>query len=314
MATRIVFMGSPAFAVPALEALIAAEYEVVAVYTQPDRPAGRGLALSESPVKRAALAHGLTVQTPETLRGEKAAAWLALLRPDAVVVAAYAKLLPEAVLSIPEYGCINIHPSLLPCHRGASPVPAAILAGDDFTGVSIMLMEKGLDTGPVLAQTWVPVRATDTTGSLTEKLALVAARQLTTTLPRWFRGEIVPCVQADELATYSSTITRKSGNIDWSLPAIAIDRAVRAYNPWPTAYTRWRGKELKIHAAVPLPEEGNCPAGTVVALGSADIPVGVATGRGILGLKEIQLEAKKRVPAAEFIRGAREFMGSVLTG
>jgi methionyl-tRNA formyltransferase len=312
MTARIIFMGSPDFAVSSLEALVKAEYEVVAVYTQPDKPVGRGLALSESPVKRAALALGLTVRTPETLRGEKSADGIALLRPDAVVVAAYAKLLPETILSIPEYGCVNIHPSLLPRHRGASPIPAAILAGDDFTGVSIMLMEKGLDTGPVLAQTWVPIRETDTAGSLTEKLALVAARQLVTTLPRWFRGEIAPCIQADELATYSGTIMRESGKIDWSLPAVTIDRAVRAYNPWPTSYTRWRGKELKILSAAPLLEASNCPAGTVVALSGGDTPVGVATGRGTLGLKEVQLEGKKRGPAADFMRGAREFVGSVL--
>jgi methionyl-tRNA formyltransferase len=312
LSARIVFMGSPAFAVPALEALVAAEYNVVSVYTQPDKPAGRGLALAESPVKRAALAHGLTVETPRTLRGEPAAAWLAFLRPDAVIVAAYAKILPEPILAVPEYGCINVHPSLLPRHRGASPIPAAILAGDDFTGVSIMLMEKGLDTGAVLAQTWVPLRATDTTGSLTEKLALVAARQLTTTLARWLRGEILPCVQAEEQATYSSTISRESGCIDWTQPAVAIDRAVRAYNPWPTAYTKWRGKELKIHVAVPLSGETGCPAGTVVALSNTETPVGVATGKGVLGLKEVQLEGKKRVPTVDFVRGARDFIGSVL--
>ena len=312
MSPRIVFMGSPDFAVPSLEALVEAEYNVVAVYTQPERPAGRGLAVTGSPVKRAALLHGLAIQTPETLRGEKAAAWLELLRPDVIVVAAYAKLLPETVLSIPEYGCINIHPSLLPRHRGASPIPAAILSGDDFTGVSIMMMEKGLDTGPVLAQTWVPLKPTDTTGSLTEKLAQVAARQLTTTLPRWLRGEIVPSIQAEELATYSTTIIRGCGKIDWNLTSVEIDRAVRAYNPWPTAYTRWRGKELKIHLSIPLTDEVTCPPGTVVTLSDSDIPVGVATGCGVLGLKEVQLEGKKRVSIAEFIHGARDFIGAVL--
>lgn len=309
---RVVFMGSPDFAVPSLEALVRERYEVVAVYTQPDRPAGRGLALTPSPVKRVALSLGLCVRGLVTLKGEAAAAALAGLRPDVVVVAAYAKMLPETILCIPKYGCLNTHPSLLPKHRGASPIPAAILAGDEFTGVSIMLMEKGLDTGPVLARTQIPIAGDDTTGSLTLKLSLVAARLLTDTLPRWVRGEITPRLQTDEEATYSATITRESGEIDWSLPALNIHRAVRAYNPWPTAYTRWRGKELKVLSAVPLPESGNCDVGTVIALGIGSTPVGVATGNGILGLSEVQLEGKRRVPAAEFVRGQRDFIGSVL--
>ncbi len=309
---RVVFMGSPDFAVPSLEALVRERYEVVAVYTQPDRPAGRGLALTPSPVKRVALSLGLSVRGLVTLKGEAAAAALAGLLPDVVVVAAYAKMLPETILCIPKYGCLNTHPSLLPKHRGASPIPAAILAGDEFTGVSIMLMEKGLDTGPVLARTQIPIAGDDTTGSLTLKLSLVAARLLTDTLPHWVRGEITPRLQTDEEATYSATITRESGEIDWSLPALNIYRAVRAYNPWPTAYTRWRGKELKVLSAVPLPESGNCDAGTVIALGIGSTPVGVATGNGILGLSEVQLEGKRRVLAAEFVRGQRDFIGSVL--
>ncbi len=311
---RVVFMGSPDFAVPSLEALTREKFEVVAVYTQPDKPAGRGLSLRQSPVKRAALSLGLNVVQPGALKGEEAAASLALLRPDVVVVAAYARLLPETILGIPGYGCINIHPSLLPKHRGASPIPAAILAGDDFTGVSIMRMEKGLDTGPVLAQTRVPVADDDTTGSLTARLSLIAARLLTITLPRWFRGELTPCVQNENDATYSTTIDRASGRVDWNLPALAISRAVRAYNPWPTAYTGWRGRELKILSAVPLPENGNYEVGTVIAIGDGNTLVGVATGKGLLGLREVQLEGKKGVTAAEFIRGQRGFIGSVLPG
>jgi methionyl-tRNA formyltransferase len=188
MAARLVFLGSPDFAVPALEALVRAGYDIAAVLTQPDKPAGRGRALKLTPVKRAAIRLGLNVQTPDTLRGEAAAAGLAQLRPDVLVVAAYAKLLPESILKIPAYGCLNIHPSLLPRHRGASPVPAAILAGDGVTGVSLMLMEKGLDTGPVLSQAPVPISDTDTAGSLTEKLARVRLRPVA----RLRHGRLMP--------------------------------------------------------------------------------------------------------------------------
>ncbi len=309
---RIVFMGSPEFAVPSLEALVREKYDIAAVYTQPDRPAGRGLTLTPSPVKAAAVRHGLAVRQPATLRGEAAASELAALRPDAVVVAAYAKILPETILCVPEYGCINIHPSLLPRHRGASPIPATILAGDEVTGVSIMLMEKGLDTGPVIAQTQVPVGCDDTTGTLTARLSNIAAETLIDTLPRWVRGEVPARMQDDAAATCSTTISRDSGRIDWGLPAVNISRSVRAYNPWPTAFTRWRGRELKILSAVPLTDTSDCPPGTVVALSDSSVPAGVVTGRGTLGLCEVQLEGKKRVPAAEFIRGQREFIGSVL--
>lgn len=305
-------MASPEFAIPSLRVLVWERYDVVTVYTKPDRPAGRGLAFVSSPVKKAALSLGLSVREPATLRGEAAAAELAVLHPDVVVVAAYAKILPEPILCIPEYGCLNIHPSLLPKHRGASPILAAILAGDEFTGVSIMLMEKGLDTGPVLAVEKISVAGGETTGSLTTKLAQVAARLLTDTLPRWINGKIIPCIQLDEEATYSSPITRASGEIDWSLPAITISRAVRAYNPWPTAYTRWRGKEFKILSAIPIDSVSDCEIGTVITLNLASTTVGVVTGRGILGLGEVQLEGRRRVAAADFIRGQRDFIGSVL--
>lgn len=309
---RVVFMGSPEFAVPSLEALVREKYDIAAVYTQPDKPAGRGLTLTASPVKKAALSLGLTVCQPATLKGEAAAAEFAALNPDVVIVAAYAKILPETILRIPKFGCLNIHPSLLPRYRGASPVPAAILAGDAFTGVSIMLMEKGLDTGPVLAQAQIPIASNDTAASLTLKLSFVAADILTGVLPGWVRGEIIPCIQMDDAATYSSVITRESGEIDWSLPALTLSRAIRAYNPWPGAYTRWRGKELKVLSVGSLPETASCEIGTVIALSSAATPVGVATGNGILGLLEVQLEGKKKVSAADFIRGQRDFIGSVL--
>ncbi len=309
---RVVFMGTPEFAVPSLEALTLGGYSIVAVYTQPDKPAGRGLTLASSPVKVKALELGIPVHEPRTLRGEEAAAEFKELMPDLVVVAAYAKILPETILAVPEFGCLNIHPSLLPRHRGASPIPAAILSGDEATGVTIMFMEKGLDSGPILTQERVPVGCDDTSWSLTAKLSVEASRLLTETLPRWLKGEIAPRIQNDAEATYSTVITREAGEMDWKKSALRLSREVRAFNPWPGSFTRWRGRQLKVLFAVPLPGQGQETPGTVVVVTAGNTFVGVATGGGILGLCEIQLEGKKRVTAADFIRGQRDFIGSVL--
>ncbi len=242
---RIVFMGTPEFAVPSLEHLIINRYQVAAVYTQPDRPAGRGRSPMPSAVKRAASTWNLPVVQVASLKKAEAVAPLADLHPDIIVVAAFGQILPQAVLDIPRHGCINIHPSLLPRFRGASPVAAAILAGDEFTGVSIMLMDKGLDTGAVLARAAVAISPQDNTGLLTLKLSQVAARLLQEVLVRWLRGEIVPQPQKDAEATCCSPITKEAGEIDWHLPAVDIWQRVRAFNPWPGCYPRWRGKKLK---------------------------------------------------------------------
>jgi len=310
---RLVFMGSPQFAVPPLEYLLAEKYEIAAVYTQPDRPAGRGRGLLSSPVKRAAAARGLRVVQPASLKAAGVVEQLEGFEPDVIVVAAFGQILPKAVLALPRMGCVNIHPSLLPRFRGASPVASTILAGDDFSGVSIMVMDEGLDTGPVLARAQIPISPGDTTGSLTDKLSWLGAQLLGEVLVGWSRGELTPQPQNETEATYCSPITKGDGGIDWRLPAADIWRRVRAFHPWPGCYTRWRGRSLKVIEAAPLNEASTAKAGEVVALSSKS-GFGVATGDGVLGVLKVQLEGKRAMPAGEFLRGQRDFIGSVLPG
>jgi methionyl-tRNA formyltransferase len=306
---RLVFMGSPRFAVPPLEHLLAGKYQLAAVYTQPDRPAGRGRGLAASPVKQLARARGLTVVQPASLKEAGVIEQLADFKPDVIVVAAFGQLLPKSVLELPRLGCLNIHPSLLPRFRGASPVASAILAGDEFSGVTIMLMDQGLDTGPLLARAQIPVSPRDSTGSLTAKLAWLGAGLLGEVLVGWERGELTPRPQDEAGASYSGPIAKEEGEIDWGLPAVAIWRRVRAFNPWPGCYSRWRGRALKIIEAVPL-TGSTAGAGEVVALSSAGF--GVGTGDGVLGVLRVQLEGKRAMPADEFLRGQRDFIGMVL--
>jgi len=309
-------MGTPEFAIPCLELLILNQYQVVAVYTQPDKPAGRGRSLISPPLKRAAVGWKLPVVQVVSLKRAEVVAQLAGFQPDAIVVFAYGQILPQSVLDIPRYGCINIHPSLLPRFRGASPVAAAILAGDEFTGVSIMLMDKGLDTGPVLARAQIPISIQDTTGSLTAKLSLLAAHLLQEALVHWVRGELTPQPQNEAEATYCSPISKEEGEIDWRLSAVDIWRRVRAFQPWPGCYTRWQGKQLKIIEAMPLPEERAFKVGQVVALTPlrerSKAAFGVYTGDGILGICQVQLEGRRAISAAEFLRGQRQFIGAIL--
>jgi methionyl-tRNA formyltransferase len=307
---RLVFMGSPQFAVPPLEQLLASKYQLAAVYTQPDRPAGRGRGLAASPVKQAAQARGLTVVQPASLRAAGVVERLEGFEPDVVVVAAFGQILPKSVLALPRLGCLNIHPSLLPRFRGASPVASAILAGDDFGGVSIMVMDEGLDTGPVLARAQIPILDRDTTGSLSAKLSWLGAQLLGEVLAGWSRGERTPRPQDESEATYCGPITKNEGEIDWRRPAIDIWRRVRAFNPWPGCYTHWRGKTLKIIEAAPA-DGGVAGVGRVVAL-EAGAGFGVGTGDGILGISRVQLEGKKAMPAGEFLRGQRALLGAVL--
>jgi methionyl-tRNA formyltransferase len=309
-------MGSPEFAVPPLEHLLASQYQVVAVYTQPDKPAGRGRGLVSSPVKRAALAWRLPVVQPARLKGAGVVEQLGGFKPDVIVVAAFGQILPQPVLALPRLGCLNIHPSLLPRFRGASPVASAILAGDEFTGVSIMAMDEGLDSGPVLARAQIPISAIDTTGSLATKLSWLGARLLLEVLAHWTRGELTARPQNEAEASYCRSITKEEGEIDWHQPAIDIWRRVRAFNPWPGCYTRWRGRQLKIIEAVPLPGERSLKAGQVVALTSvpqgAEAAFGIGTGDGVLGVLRVQLEGKQVLAAAEFLRGQRDFIRAVL--
>ena len=312
---RVIFMGTPEFAVPSLEHLILNQYQVVTVYTQPDKTAGRGRSPVSSPAKRAAINWKLPVVQPVSFKEAEVVAQLASFHPDVIVVAAFGQVLPQLVLDVPVYGCINIHPSLLPKFRGASPVAAAILAGSEFTGVSIMLMGSGLDTGPVLARAQISISAQDTTGSLTAKLSLIAAQLLLEVLPGWLRGELAPQPQNEAEVTYCGQITKEEGEIDWHLPAIDVWRRVRAFHPWPGCYTMWQGRQLKIIEAVPLPgpsRMGRIEVGQVVALNKEGAVFGVNTGGGILGILSVQLEGKRAMSATEFLRGQRQFIGARL--
>ena len=336
---RLVFMGTPGFAVPTLEGLLNSGHDLVAVYTQPDRPVGRGRQLAPLPVKKVALEHGLMVLQPDSLRERSEVERLAGLQPGVVVVAAFGQLLPRELLSIPPFGCLNVHPSLLPKFRGASPIATAILEGEE-TGATIMLMDEGMDTGPVLAQRSVSIEPEDTTESLAAKLARIGAELLLQTLPRWLAGELTPLPQDKERATYTRTITKEDGELDWHLSAVELWRRVRAFYPWPGCYTRWQGKLLKILEAVPLPQEAKREIGMVAEVGRlerergvearrieegevvvlkpgevpSNVAFGIQTGEGILGIVRVQLEGKRAMSSAEFLRGQKNFEGALLTG
>ena len=302
-------MGTPEFAVPTLPTLLHSTYPVAAVVTQPDRPAGRGRKLEPSPVKRVAQAHGVPVLQPATLKDPQAVAELAAYAPDVIVVAAFGQILRAAVLEMPRFGCINVHASLLPRWRGAAPVQAAILAGDEATGCTIMRMDAGMDTGPILAQAALDIQADDTGGSLTARLAEQGAELLGQTLPRWLAGEIEPTPQDADQATTCRPLRKEQGVIDWRQPAVELARAVRAFNPWPAASTTWNGQGLKIlrAAAASLPQLAE--PGEVLAVDGAIL---AATGDGALRLEELQLAGRGPLSAVEFARGQRQFIGSRL--
>ena len=305
---RIVFMGTPEFAVPSLRGLDEA-HQVVGVVTQPDRPAGRGRRLEEPPVKEAALARALEVFQPRTLRQPEAVQRLASWQPEVIVVAAFGQILRPEVLALPPHGCLNVHASLLPRYRGAAPIPAAILAGDEKTGVTIMRMDEGLDTGPILTQAEWPIGPQDTTGKLTGELAELGARLLIETLPAWLAGGLQAQAQEESLATYCRTLQKQDGLLHWALPAARLERQVRACDPWPGTYTTWQGQILKVLRARPRPFPVGAKTGQVIALGEG---AGVVTGEGVLELLEVQLAGKKAMEVAVFCRGQRGFVGSVL--
>jgi methionyl-tRNA formyltransferase len=305
----LVFMGTPRFGQMILEALIG-HHEIVTVVTQPDRKAGRGREMMTSPVKALALEHNLPLLQPQRLRREEVVQQLRDLAPAVIVVAAFGQILPPSVLSLPKHGSINVHASLLPRHRGAAPIPAAILAGDKQSGVTIMLMDEGLDTGPILSQATVDITSKDTTASLTEKLGQLGGQLLLDTLPRWLTGEVTPREQDDSQATYAGMLRREDGRITWTKPAEQIARRCRAFYPWPGAFTSWNEKRLKVLSARPL--FVNLPAeapGKVVQVNSN---IAVVTGEGLLILEELQLAGKRPLSAEEFARGQRHFVGSLL--
>jgi methionyl-tRNA formyltransferase len=306
---RIVFMGTPGFAAPVLEALADA-HQVVGVVTQPDRPAGRGRRLAPLPVKEVALGRGLPLYQPQSLRTPEAVAQLVAWDPDVIVVAAFGQILRQNVLDLPPHGCLNVHASLLPRWRGAAPAPAAILAGDGVTGVTIMRMDAGLDTGPILAQREESIRPDDTRATLEDRLARLGAALLVETLPAYLAGDLLPRPQPVEGMTYAGQLRKEDGRLDWSHAAVELDRRVRAFTPWPGAFTTWRGRRLKVLRAVPLPEwRGDASPGTVLALADG---LAVATGEGGLRLEEVQLAGKRPMDVTAFLRGQRGFLSSQL--
>ena len=306
---KVIFMGTPEFAATVLEALVDT-HQVVEVVTQPDRPAGRGRRLVPSPVKELAVERDLSIFQPNSLRPPEAVAHLATWEPDVIVVAAFGQILRQDVLDLPPHGCLNVHASLLPRWRGAAPLAAAILAGDEVTGVTIMQMDAGLDTGPILSQGETLIRPDDTRATLGQRLARLGAELLVDTLPAHLSGDVVPRHQLDEGATYARQLRKEDGLLDWSLPAIELDRRVRAFTPWPGAFTTWHGQRLKVLQATPLPAmRQDAPPGTVVALEDG---AAVVTGGGALGLEEVQLAGKRSIGIDAFLRGQRGFVGSRL--
>lgn len=297
---RIVFAGTPDFAVPALKALVGARHDVVAVLTQPDRPAGRGRRLAASPVKDCARALGVDVLQPKSLKDPDTLAGLRRLRPGVVVVAAYGLLLPRDVLSLPAFGCINIHASLLPRWRGAAPIQRAIEAGDRETGVSIMQMEEGLDTGPVLARRAMPIGTRDTAGDVHDRLAVLGAELLLEILEDVERGTAEAMPQDESLATYAPKITGDDTHPDWRRSAVEIERQVRAMNPWPVVRARHREHTIRIWQAETAPGSGGAP-GEVLRVDPGGVDV--SCGEGVLRLTILQRQGGKRLPAREFLNG-----------
>jgi methionyl-tRNA formyltransferase len=298
---RTVFMGTPAFACPILEALLARPDPVVGVVCQPDRPRGRGLGVSPPEVKRLAAQHGVPVLQPERVRD---AAFLDALRglaPDLIVVAAYGRILPRAVLDLPRRGCINVHASLLPRHRGAAPVAWTILSGDARTGVTIMAMNEEMDAGDVLLQRETAVRPDDTAGTLLDRLAGLGASAIGEAIDGLQAGTLRPTPQPATGVTFAPRIEREHGRIDWSRPAVELERQVRSLAPAPSAFTALGGRLLKVHRAQVDPTAPAAAAGRVTATGPGGIVV--ATGSGALRLLEVQLEGRRRLPAAEFLAG-----------
>ncbi|MFD0680469.1 MULTISPECIES: methionyl-tRNA formyltransferase [unclassified Paenibacillus] len=313
---RVVFMGTPEFAVPSLLVLLESGVQVVGVVTQPDRPVGRKRVLTPTPVKAAAEQRGIPVLQPERLRRPESVEALRALEPDLIVTAAYGQILSKAVLDIPKLGCINIHASLLPQYRGGAPIHYAVMNGDAVTGVTIMYMAEGLDTGDMISRVEVPIEDTDTTGSMFDKLSIAGAQLLKDTLPELLAGDVQAAAQNDAEAVYSPNISREQELIDWNQPALSIWNKVRGLNPRPGAYTIWNGDVLKIWScAKPGSMDASAgqarrAAGTVVAVSEAGVQV--ETGEGLLTITELQPAGKKAMDAGQFARGGQLTPGTVL--
>ncbi len=298
---KIVFMGSPDFSLSTLGALHG-NYTVVGVVTQPDRAAGRGRELKPPPVKELALELGIPLIQPEKLREPEAMEKLRAWAPDAIVVAAFGQILRQDVLDLPKFGCINVHASLLPRWRGAAPINAAILHGDEELGITIMKMDAGLDTGPILSQRSVRIKTEETAGSLFDKLSTLGAELLLDTLPKYFAGEIEPRPQPEEGTTYASMLKKEDGLLDFSQPAKELERKVRAFNPWPGAYFKWDGNLLKVHrASIGMGKMREGQRGVYLGLPA------VGTSENILVLGKVQPAGKKPMPGNAFLAGARNW-------
>ena len=296
---KIIFAGTPEFSGPALPSLLNGPHDVIAVYTRPDRPAGRGRKTTASPVKQLAMQHDLPVYQPDSLKTEAAQQALAALQPDLMVVIAYGLILPPEILAIPRLGCINVHASLLPRWRGAAPIQRAILAGDTETGVCLMQMDAGLDTGPVLASTASPIAAEDTGSRLHDKLAQLGAQLLSDNLTALEQGQLEPRGQDEALACYADKLVKSEARIDWNAPAVEIMRRIRAFNAWPVAETRYADRQLRIWNAVVVQGAADALPGTVQSVDKTGIEV--ACGAGRLRLLELQLPGARPVTAGEFI-------------
>ena len=297
MALRLIFMGTPDFAVPSLSALIDAGHDVVQVYTRPPRQTGRGKHARPTPVHEAATRLGIAVRTPETLRAEEEHRFLTSLKPDAITVVAYGVLLPRPVLGIPQLGCLNVHASLLPRWRGSAPIQRALMAGDTESGVSIMLMDEGLDTGPVYLQRRIPVSPEETAGSLHDRLAQLGAESIVESLSKLPEGTLKPTVQSEEDATYARKIERSEREIDWQRSADEIDCQIRALAPAPGAWFHHDGERIKVFACTKMNESSGMP-GEIL-----DDLLTVACGDGALRLDRIQRESRRAMDAHAFLRG-----------
>lgn len=299
---RLVFMGTPDFSVGTLQALIEAGHEIVGVVTQPDKPKGRGKTLLPTPVKAVALEHNLPVYQPERARDPQFVELMQSLAPEAIIVVAFGQILPKAILDLPKYGCINVHASLLPEYRGAAPIQWAVIDGKKESGVTIMRMNEGLDTGDMISKTVVPLAEDETGGSLFDKLSEEGAKLCVTTLEEIAAGRAVYEKQPEESTTdYARMIDKKMGEIDWTQSAEKIEQLIRGLNPWPSAYTYLNGKSLKIWKAEVLEEMSEEQPGHVVKAEKDKLYI--QTGKGILNVQELQLEGKKRMEIDAFLRG-----------
>ncbi len=306
---RIVFMGTPSFAVPSLRMLVEKGHEILAVISQPDRPKGRKKVLTPSPVKEAAVELGLQVLQPERMRSEEAVEEIARLHPDIIVTAAYGQILPKAVLDLPKLGCINVHGSLLPKYRGGAPIQRCIINGEKETGVTIMYMAEGLDTGDMISKVVVPIEEEDTSGTLFDKLSLAGAKLLEETLLVIERGEVQAERQNDSEATYAPNLTREDERIDWSKSAIAIFNQVRGLSPMAGAFTYWDGAVFKLWKCTAVAGQTEHIPGTIVRVGDAGIEI--QTGEGLLRVEQVQPAGKKVMDAVQWLQGSRAEAGSV---